>query len=61
MAKKTLEEFFASYGATKKLVENLKANMDVFCADMPPDERRALMRLNLIMIRQCLEDFGVDQ
>jgi hypothetical protein len=57
---KTLEEFFESYGATKKLMENLTYNMENYCDKMNEDDRQDLMRMNLIMIRQCLQNFGAE-
>jgi len=54
------DEFFASYPATKKLVKDLETNMSVFCDRLSKDERRGLMRTNLIMIRNCLQDFGIE-
>jgi hypothetical protein len=57
---KTTEEFFESHTATRRLLDNLKANEDVFCYDMNEEDKKSLMRCNLIMIRQCLEDFGVE-
>jgi len=56
---KTLDEFFESYEATRFLIENLKANAQVYCASMNAEDQEALMRVNLIMIRQCLQSFGV--
>lgn len=57
---KTLDEFFQSYGATKFLVENLECNLDVLGDQLSDDDKESLMRVNLIMIRQCLNDFGVE-
>ncbi len=56
----TLEEFLNKYPATKLLVENLEANLDVFGERLSRRDKDALMRTNLIMIRQCLQDFGVE-
>jgi len=57
---KTTEEFFNSHEATRNLVENLNANIEVFLPEFSDDERKALMRMNLIMIRNCLNDFGIE-
>ena len=57
---KTLDEFFDSYGATKFLRENLQANMEAMGDSMTKEEQDGLMRVNLIMIRQCLQDFGAE-
>lgn len=57
---KTLDEFFQSYGATKVLLKNLETNMDVFGDRLSEDDKEGLMRTNLIMIRQCLQDFGAE-
>lgn len=51
----TLEEFFESSEALRFLVENLKANMEVYCEDYTEDDKESFMRVNLIMIRQYLE------
>lgn len=56
---KSLQEFFDSYEATQFLVKNLQANMDNL-TDLDDEHKAMLMRCNLIMIRQCLEDFGVE-
>lgn len=56
---KTLDEFFESHEATKLLVQNLEANMSQFF-ELSKEDKKTLMRLNLIMIRQCLEDFGAE-
>lgn len=57
---KTLNEFFQSYESTRLLLSNLETNMLVYCDDMPKEDWESLMRTNLIMIRQCLEDFGAE-
>jgi len=57
---KTLDEFFDSYGATIRLKENLEINLDVFGDSLDAESKEGLMRINLIMIRQCLQDFGVE-
>ena len=54
------DEFFASYPATKKLVKDLETIMSVFSDRLSKDERRGLMGTNLIMIRNCLQDFGIE-
>ena len=55
----TLDEFVEKYSAVKFLKQNLQANLDAL-TKLKPDEKEALMRVNLIMIRQCLQDFGVE-
>ena len=57
---KTLDEYFQGHQALKLLIRNLKANEDVFLKEMSVLNKESLMRCNLIMIRQCLEDFGVE-
>lgn len=56
---KTLDEFVESYPAVNFLKENLQANLDVYFPDMDEEEQEQFMRMNLIMIRQCLNSFGV--
>jgi len=51
----TTDEFFESCEATKLLVENLKCHLEVL---LPNTDTRALMRANLIAIKQCLQDCG---
>jgi hypothetical protein len=56
---KSLEEFFEQHEATRFLVNNLEANLKAL-TDLDDEEKAMLMRCNLIMIRQCLMDFGVE-
>lgn len=52
----TLEEFFQKSASRKLLVENIKSNLSVYCRDRLSEEERAdLLRLELIMVRQCIE------
>lgn len=53
----SLDEFVARYATVKTLKKNLQANLDAL-TELTPEEKDTLMRLNLIMIRQCLQDFG---
>lgn len=53
----TLDEFFEAYEATQILRDNLCANINAL-TDLSEEQKRALLRCHLIMIRQCLEDFG---
>jgi hypothetical protein len=57
---KSLEEFFETNEATRLLVENLESNMKALGDELSPEARDMLMRTNLIMIRQCLMDCGVE-
>ena len=58
---KTCDEFFETYEATKFLVRQLECNMEIYCEGiMFKEDREHFMRVNLIMIRQCLNDFGVE-
>jgi len=57
---KTLDEFFESRRELQFLLSNLRANMQVYCASMDQEDQDDLMRVNLIMIRQCLNSFGVE-
>lgn len=57
---KTTDEFFESYEATRFLVQNLEANISALANELDEDSKEMLMRTNLIMIRQCLQDFGVE-
>lgn len=54
---KSLEEFIDKYSAVKVLKKNLRANLDAL-TDLSEEDKEMLMRMNLIMIRQCLQDFG---
>lgn len=54
----TLDEYFERWGATRVLRESLKDNMVALGDGLSKQEQDALMRVNLIVIRQCLEDFG---
>ena len=56
---KTLDEFVDSHKDVKFMKENLQTNMEVYCPDMNEEEQEQFMRMNLIMIRQCLNSFGV--
>lgn len=57
---KTLDEFVESYGAIKHLKKNLKTNIDVFCENWDEGDKETFLRMNLIMVRECLQDFGVE-
>lgn len=54
----TLEQFFDGYASTRKLKEDLEINMETFGDTLSAEDRENLMRTNMIMIRQCLMDFG---
>lgn len=54
----TLDEFFEHNGALRFLRENLNANMENYGDRMEEEEREGLMRVNLIMFRQCLEQLS---
>lgn len=54
----TTEEFFESCEATRFLITNLKTNLKVMGHRMTEKEQVAFMRMNLIMIKQCLQDCG---
>jgi hypothetical protein len=56
---KSLNEFIEKYSSVQLLEKNLRANLDML-THLPEDDKDALMRMNLIMIRQCLEDFGAE-
>lgn len=55
----TLDEFIEKYSSVKHLKENLEANLDAM-TDLSKEEKEGLMRVNMIMIRQCLQDFGAE-
>lgn len=55
----TTDEFFDKYEATRLLVENLKTNLDAV-TNLSKEQKEILMRVNLIMIKQCLRDCGVE-
>lgn len=54
----TTEEYFQDTEAKRLLVENLETNLAL--TDLTSSEKKSLMRLNLIMIKQCMEDHGVE-
>jgi len=54
----TLDEFFEKNEAGRFLLAGLKANEEVYCKEMILEDREALMRCNLIMIRQWFEAFN---
>lgn len=56
----TTEEFFESSEATRLLVKNLKTNISIFMDETPPEVQAGLLRANLIVIKQCLQDCGFD-
>lgn len=56
---KSLDEFVESNPSVKFMKDNLKVNMEVYCPDLTEEDQEQFMRMNLIMIRQCLNDFGV--
>lgn len=58
--KKTLEQFFESHASTRTLVLNLQDNIEAMGDEMSREEQDTLMGMNLIFIRQCLEDFGAE-
>lgn len=56
---KTLEEFMDSEESIRFLVKNLRTNLDVL-TDLDEEDQESLMRMNMIMVRQCLKDFRND-
>ncbi len=54
------EDWFQKYGATRELVKNLEANIEGVADELDQETKDILMRVNLIMIRQCLLDFGIE-
>lgn len=56
---KSLREFIEKYSAVQELEVNLKANLDAM-TDLDEKEKETLLRLNMIMVRQCLQDFGAE-
>lgn len=58
--KATLEEFIERNSGVKKLRENLQANMDG-CTNLSPAEKKSLDRTNMIMVRQFVEESGLDE
>lgn len=57
---KSLDEFIEKYGAVQHLVKNLKTNIDVYCDGWSEEEKEQFLRLQMIMVRQCLQDFGAE-
>lgn len=55
---KTLDEFFEAHEITRRLRKSLCTNLEELAAQLSEEEKDSLMRCNLIMIRQCLEEFG---
>lgn len=51
----TLDEFFEATEDRKLLVTNLKCNIDNYCVDLTEDDSEQFLRMNLIVIRQLLE------
>lgn len=58
MRKPTLDEWVDKYSAATLLKENLRANLDAM-TDLSDEQKDALMRLNMIMVRQFGEDCGL--
>ena len=56
-----VEDWFEQSKPLKLLKENLEVNLDVIAAELSEEDRTVLARLNLIMIRQCLLDYGVEK
>ncbi len=54
----TLDEFFEKTEARRLLVENLEVNTRIYVPDHLV--QKELMRVNLIVIRQAMEDEGVE-
>lgn len=60
MKKMPVEDWYEQNDVTKLLKQNLECNIRVMCDRMPKDERDSLLRLQLIMIRQTMVEFGVE-
>jgi len=56
--KLTLDEFVEKYSAVKVLEENLRTSLQAM-TNLKPKEIDALMRVNMIMVRQFAEDCGL--
>lgn len=56
---KTLEEFMDSEDSIRLLVKNLRTNLDVL-TDLDEEDQESLMRMNMIMVRQCLGSFRLE-
>lgn len=48
----TLDEYFEATEARKFLVINLETNISVYCEEMTKADQEALLRMQLIVIRQ---------
>jgi hypothetical protein len=57
---KSLDEFVEKYSAVKFLKNNLKSNIDVYCSGWDEEEKEQFLRMQMIMVRQCLQDFGAE-
>lgn len=59
MSKITLEEFFNRDGtAAQKLKDDLYHHIEVICDSLPAVQRKVLLQLILISVRQTLADYG---
>jgi hypothetical protein len=56
----SLNDWFEKYEATKLLKENLETNLEILGSKLSKEEKESIMRMNMIMIRQCLQDCGVE-
>jgi hypothetical protein len=58
--KKTLDDFFESTENLKDLKEGLAINIEMLCPELAKEQAETLLRLNLILIRQALRDYGAE-
>jgi hypothetical protein len=56
----SLDEWFEKYEATRILRENLETNLKAIAGQLTEKQREILMRVNLTVIRQCLQDCGLE-
>ena len=56
--KTEIEIWFEKYGAAKVLKQNLELNMGAI--RMSEQDRRTLLLMNLIVIKSCLQDCGLE-
>lgn len=55
-----LEEWFEKYEATRLLKENLEANMHVLCHKLTEEQKKVLLKMNMTVIRQAMQECGVE-
>jgi len=57
---KTLKEFIEGHGPVKNLAMGLTDTVNIYGDRMTGEEKVDLLRVSLVLVRQCLQDFGVE-